>query len=152
MQANFDVLFGEFECLGSFGSTELFHVTQHEHGVVGLRERENSGFEHALGLRRSGLLLGVGHIGWKHHVFSWRVGARIESFIAAPPIGSRQGLVHGNTSQPGGELGPTGKLVEVLIGAYVSILHNILGFGILAKDGARHAIKPLVVAPHQDFK
>src|SRR6185369_75763 len=41
--------------------------------------------------------------------------------------------------------------VQVLVSTDVSILHDVLGFGIVSHDGASHAIKALVVSSHDDF-
>src|SRR5581483_2453715 len=53
--------------------------------------------------------------------------------------------------QPGDELGAPFKAGQILIGANIGVLHDILGFGIVAKYGPRHPVKPLIVPAHQQL-
>src|SRR5215469_1924061 len=58
----------------------------------------------------------------------------------------------GNARQPCGKGRFAGKLVQVFVGADVSILDHVLGLAVVPKDCTRHAVQPLVVAPHDDLK
>jgi len=40
----------------------------------------------------------------------------------------------------------------MFVGAHVSILHYVLGFGVITQDRARNPVDPLVIAAHQDLK
>jgi hypothetical protein len=59
--------------------------------------------------------------------------------------------MHRDARQPGGEGGAPSKLVKVLIGAHIGILHYIFGLSVIVQDSARHPVEPLVVAPHDDL-
>ena len=59
--------------------------------------------------------------------------------------------MYGNACQPGGKGGAAGKLIKVLIGAHVSVLHYIFSFGIIVQDRPCDPVKPLVVPPHDDL-
>src|SRR5262249_15873987 len=58
----------------------------------------------------------------------------------------------GNAREPGGNGRFAGKLVQVFVGADVGILDHVLGLAVVPKDCTRHAVKPLVVAPHDGLK
>lgn len=60
--------------------------------------------------------------------------------------------MYGNAREPGGKGGLAGKLAQVFVGANISILDYILGLAIVAKNRTRHAVKPLIVAPHDGLK
>src|ERR1019366_7680237 len=55
----------------------------------------------------------------------------------------------GNSREPGRELRATFELCEMLIGADVCFLHDVLTLGVVAQDTAYRAIDPLVVAAHE---
>jgi hypothetical protein len=38
-----------------------------------------------------------------------------------------------------------------LIGANISILHDVLSFGVIPQNGPRNAVKTLIVTAHQEF-
>src|SRR5271167_4542719 len=65
---------------------------------------------------------------------------------------SRKRFVHRNAGQPGGKLCPPGKLVQMLIRAHVGVLHYILSFAIVSQNSPSHAVDPLVMTAHDDFK
>lgn len=47
--------------------------------------------------------------------------------------------------------GAGSELIEVFVGADVSVLHDVFGFGVAVQDGAGNAVETLVVAAHDDF-
>ena len=47
--------------------------------------------------------------------------------------------------------GPSFEAGQILVGANVSILHHVLGLGIIAQDGTGYTIESLVVSAHQEF-
>jgi len=59
--------------------------------------------------------------------------------------------MNSNSSKPCGELCAILEISQVLIGANVGILHDIFRFGIVAQDGPRHTIEPLIVTAHDQF-
>src|SRR5262249_58467610 len=40
----------------------------------------------------------------------------------------------------------------MLVGAHVSVLHDVLGFAIIAQNSPSHAVEALVVTAHDNFK
>jgi hypothetical protein len=42
-------------------------------------------------------------------------------------------------------------LAEASVRTHIRVLHHILRLAIVAQDGTRHPIQPLVVAPHDDL-
>src|ERR1035437_313343 len=60
--------------------------------------------------------------------------------------------MHRDACQPGGKFCPPGKLVEMLVGAHVGVLHHVLSFAIVAQNRPSHAVEALVVTAHDNFK
>src|SRR5205814_1882261 len=75
----------------------------------------------------------------------------VELRIAGTQTQAGQGFVSGDAGEPGGKQGASGELVEVLVGAHVGVLHDVFRLGVVAEDGAGHAVKALVVAAHEDL-
>ena len=75
----------------------------------------------------------------------------VQGFVAGALAEAGQGFVNGDAGEPGGEGGTRGELVEVLVGADVGVLHDVLGFAVVVKDGAGDAVEALIVAPHEDL-
>lgn len=65
---------------------------------------------------------------------------------------SRQRFVHRNTCQPGGKLRPSSNLAQMFVCAHIGVLHYILTFVIVTQDSPRHAVEPLIMTAHDDFK
>jgi hypothetical protein len=60
--------------------------------------------------------------------------------------------MHRDACQPGGELRPPGKLVQMFVRAHVGVLHYVLSFAIIAQNSPSYAVEALVVAAHDDFE
>ena len=65
---------------------------------------------------------------------------------------SRQSFMHRDACQPGGKLGPPGKLVQMFVRAHVGVLHYVLSFAIISQNSPSHPVEALVVTAHDDFK
>src|SRR3954453_6497288 len=57
----------------------------------------------------------------------------------------------GNAGEPSRKRREPRKLIQMLISTHVGVLHDVLGFGVIADDGTRNAVKTLVVSTHDDF-
>jgi hypothetical protein len=60
--------------------------------------------------------------------------------------------MHCDPGQPGGELCPPGKLVQMLVRTHVRILHDVFSFAVIPQNGPRYAVETLVVPAHDDFE
>ena len=151
MQADFDVLLRQVEGGGGFGGAEVFDIAERDHDAVLLGEPENGLFEKLAGFRARSVFFRAGRRrGEVHGRVSVIVGV-VELRIAGALAETGQGFVDGDAGEPGGKLGAPGELVEVLVGADVGVLHDVLGLGVVAEDGAGHAVQTLVVAAHEDL-
>jgi hypothetical protein len=151
VQADFDVLLRQVEGGGGFGGAEVFNVAEGDYDAVLLGESEDGLFEKLAGFSAGGVFFRAGRRGGEvHGRVSVRVGV-IELRIAGAQAETGQGFVDGDASEPGGKQRASGELVEVLVGADVGVLHDVLGLGVVAEDGAGHAVEALVVAAHEDL-
>src|SRR5262249_50332270 len=69
---------------------------------------------------------------------------------AAAQTGLR--LVDGDVGQPGRKALRLLQLIEVLVGAHVGVLQDVLRLRLVAHERPKHAEEPLVVAPHHELE
>jgi hypothetical protein len=151
VEADLDIVFGEVEGFGRFSGAEFLDVAQHDDGAVVVREAEDGFFEKVSELRSGGALLGVeGHGGHRHGVVSV-VFVVVQWFDSAALAETGQSFVYSDAGEPGGEGRTGGELVEMLVGADVGVLHDVLSFAVVVEDGAGDAVEALVVAAHEDL-
>src|SRR5438270_7000465 len=67
-------------------------------------------------------------------------------------LGPSQCLMHRDARKPGAKLRPTFELPEMFVGAHVSFLHNVFGFGIVSQDAVADPVQQLVVAANDDLE
>src|SRR5262249_16128431 len=79
-------------------------------------------------------------------------GGGVKLFHSAAAALARQRLMNGNTGKPGGKRRLARKLIKVLVGPHVGILHYVFGLAVVAQDDPRDPIEPLVVTAHQNLK
>jgi hypothetical protein len=146
MQANLHVLLCKIERRGCFRSAELFDVSHHDDSPVLVRKTKY-GFLQKLpefGDERSLLRVRRGFDN-AHRTFFVILGI-VQLLAAVAQAEAPQSFMDCNAREPGREKCTSGKLVEMLICPNVGILHHVFRFRIIAQDGARNAIEPLVVA------
>jgi hypothetical protein len=60
--------------------------------------------------------------------------------------------MNGYLCQPRGKGRPAREISQVLISAQVGLLDNILGFGVVSNNAARHAKQALIVSSQYELK
>src|SRR6266487_4448899 len=137
---------------------ELFQRAQHEHDAKRIGQFVDLRLEQPARLRTQRRVLGLFGCGFVHvRLCDFTVGFRIAiqpyHFGAASALAQpRDGLVHHDAHEPGRKPRIAPETADRAIGEEIRLLHRVLGLGVVLEDAARHAVEPLVVAPHQERK
>ena len=73
---------------------------------------------------------------------------RIQFHRGPPAAQPAERLVHGDPRQPGRKAGIAAKAFQMREGANIGLLHDILGFAVVAQDAAGEPVEPAVVRLH----
>jgi hypothetical protein len=152
VKSGLDCFLSDIQARCSLCPANPFDGAEHEDQSITVRERGDRALKRRPQLAVVRLPLWI----WypcPHAVHNIQVRVQTRLDASSPPAAANtsEGFVYRDFRQPSRELRRARKLIEMLIGANVCLLHHVFGLRIIPQNREGNAVQPLVVPAHEDL-